>query len=103
MIMGRFTLAAVILLAFASHAQAGSTLRCGSALVSLDDSAPEVAQKCGEPASRVFVGYQEAPGYGGRYNQMPIEEWVYGPNNGMYQRLRFIGNRLTQIDSKRGQ
>lgn len=103
MIMGRFTLASALLLAFTANAHAASTLRCGSALVSLQDSAPEVAHKCGEPASRVFVGYQEAPGYGGRYNQMPIEEWVYGPNNGMYQYLRFIGNRLTQIDSKRGQ
>lgn len=83
-------------------AEAGSTLRCGSTLVSTGDIGSEVARKCGEPASRAFVGYLEVPGYGGRYNQVPVEEWLYGPTNGMYQYLRFEGNRLMEIRSKRG-
>jgi hypothetical protein len=33
---------------------------------------------------------------------VPIEEWTYGPRNGMYHFLRFEGNRLRDIDSKRG-
>ena len=62
----------------------------------------EVARKCGEPASRSFIGYAEVPHYGGRFSQAPIEEWLYGPANGMYQYLRFEGSRLTEIRSKRG-
>ena len=38
----------------------------------------------------------------GFYNEVPIEEWTYGPRNGMYHFLRFEGNRLRDIDSKRG-
>ncbi|WP_213880646.1 DUF2845 domain-containing protein [Pseudomonas sp. dw_358] len=93
-----------VVLAFAVHglAQAADTLRCGSTIVSRGDPAEEVLRKCGQPVSRSFVGYLEAPGYGGRYNQSPIEEWLYGPTNGMYQYLRFEGNRLNEIRSKRG-
>ncbi len=36
-----------------------ATLRCGSALISTDDSTAEVLGKCGEPANRDFLGYRE--------------------------------------------
>jgi len=39
--------------------------------------------------------------YGFR-QEVRIEEWVYGPTNGMYHFLRFEGNRLRRIDSERG-
>lgn len=29
-----------------------------------------------------------------------IEEWVYGPSNGMLSILRFEGNRLTAIERR---
>lgn len=96
---------AIVLLALGSYStltHAASTLRCASAIVSTGDPAVEVARKCGEPVSRSFLGYIDAQGYGGRYNQVPIEEWLYGPANGMYQYLRFEGGRLTEIRSKRG-
>ena len=32
---------------------------------------------------------------------MVIEEWVYGPTNGMLSILTFQGNRLTRIETKR--
>jgi hypothetical protein len=82
-------------------AQATSTLRCGSALVSLDATTSEVSSKCGEPLSRDFLGYREVLDEYGFYHEVAVEEWSYGPRNGMYQFLRFQGNRLIKIDSKR--
>ncbi len=35
-------------------------------------------------------------------SEVQIEEWAYGPRNGMYYYLRFEGNRLVKIESKRG-
>ena len=58
--------------------------------------------KCGEPISREFVGYREVLDAYGFRNEVAVEEWAYGPRNGMYQFLRFEGNRLVKIESKRG-
>src|ERR1700712_1328361 len=92
-------LTAVALTLAASHAWASDTLRCGSQLVSLGDRSSEVLQKCGEPLSRDPLGYKRSAN---RREEFQVEEWTYGPNNGMYQYLRFEGNRLRQISSKRG-
>jgi len=94
-------LIAALLLFAPLCAQATSTLRCGSALVSLDATTHEVSSKCGEPLSRDFLGYREVLDQYGFYNEVAVEEWSYGPRNGMYQFLRFQGNRLIKIDSKR--
>ena len=83
----------------ANHASASDTLRCGSQLISLGDRSSEVLQKCGEPVSRDVLGYKRSAD---RREEFQVEEWTYGPNNGMYQYLRFEGNRLRQINSKRG-
>jgi Protein of unknown function (DUF2845) len=82
----------------ASQAQA-DTLRCGSQLISSGDREFEVQQKCGDPTARNLVGYLRSPN---RREEVPIEEWIYGPTNGMYQYLRFEGGRLVGIHSKRG-
>lgn len=87
-----------LLLGFASAAQ-GETLRCGSQLVSVGDRSFEVEQKCGEPAFRDLVGYTLGP-Y--QQRELKIEEWVYGPSNGMLTILTFEGNRLTRIERQRG-
>jgi hypothetical protein len=97
--MGQRLLLALLLVMGASQASATDTLRCGSQLVSVGDRAGEVLQKCGEPVSRDLLGYKRSAN---RREEFPVEEWTYGPNNGMYQYLRFEGNRLTQITSKRG-
>lgn len=81
--------------------QASSTLRCERGLISLDDTTREVSSKCGEPLSRDFLGYREVLDEYGFYNEVAVEEWSYGPRNGMYQFLRFQGNRLIKIESKR--
>ena len=93
----RRCLAFMALFLACATAQAG-TLRCGSKLVNEGDRAFEVERKCGAPAHRDLVGY--TGGYhGGR--EMVIEEWVYGPANGMLSILTFQGNRLTRIETKR--
>jgi hypothetical protein len=83
-------------------ANASSTLRCSSGLISLEDPTSVVISKCGEPFSREFVGYREVLDEYGFHHEVAVEEWAYGPRNGMYQFLRFEGNRLNKIDSKRG-
>jgi len=83
-------------------AQASSTYRCNSRLVSLDATTTEVLGKCGEPASSTLLGYKEQLDDYGYRQEVAVEEWVYGPNNGMFHFLRFEGNRLRQIDSRRG-
>ncbi|PCR95582.1 hypothetical protein CP336_16665 [Pseudomonas fluorescens] len=97
--MNRRRLAAMALALVASQASASDTLRCGSQLVSLGDRSSEVLQKCGEPVSRDVLGYKRSAN---RREEFQVEEWTYGPSNGMYQYLRFEGNRLRQINSKRG-
>jgi hypothetical protein len=98
----RLILAASGMLLLNGSLQAASTYRCGSHLVSLDDSAFEVLNKCGEPASRQDIRYKlQTDDYGWR-QEVAVEEWIYGPKNGMYHFLRFEGNRLRQIDSERG-
>ncbi|WP_426234916.1 DUF2845 domain-containing protein [Pseudomonas sp. TWP3-2] len=92
-------LAAMALTLATGEASASDTLRCGSQLVSLGDRSSEVLQKCGEPVSRDPLGYKRSAN---RREEFQVEEWTYGPNNGMYQYLRFEGNRLRQINSKRG-
>jgi hypothetical protein len=82
-----------------SQASAADTLRCGSQLISVGDRSSEVLQKCGEPVSRDVLGYKRSAN---RREEFQVEEWTYGPNGGMFQFLRFEGNRLTQITSKRG-
>lgn len=93
---------ALVLCSLPWQLQAASTLRCGSDLVSLGDPAAVVASKCGEPVARDFLGYRERQDEWGFFNEVAVEEWTYGPRNGMYQFLRFEGNRLTRIQSKRG-
>ncbi|HLD66929.1 MAG TPA: DUF2845 domain-containing protein [Pseudomonas sp.] len=94
--MNRLTI--VLALALASGLVQAETLRCGSKLVSLGDRAFEVQQKCGEPAFRDEVGYSL-----GEYDrrELRVEEWAYGPENGMLRILTFVGNRLTRIESRR--
>lgn len=74
------------------------TLRCGSALVSLGDRPFEVERKCGAPVHRDPIGYTLGPYERGEFI---IEEWVYGPSNGMLSILRFEGNRLVAIERRR--
>ncbi|SEJ93098.1 Protein of unknown function [Pseudomonas sp. NFR16] len=78
------------------------TLRCGSQLISEGDRMFEVQQKCGQPVSQDIIGYKETVNHFRQVDQVQVQEWIYGPNNGMYQYLRFEGGKLVEINSKRG-
>ncbi|RJX78712.1 DUF2845 domain-containing protein [Pseudomonas sp. LS-2] len=98
-----FTRTVTILgLAALSGLALADTLRCGSQLISVGDRMFEVQQKCGQPISQDIVGYKETVNHFRQVDQVQVQEWIYGPNNGMYQYLRFEGGRLVRIDSKRG-
>ena len=92
----------LMLLCLPLMTEASSTYRCGSSLVSTSAPSAEVLSKCGEPASRDFLGYKEVVDSYGFRNEVSVEEWIYGPRSGMYHFLRFEGGRLTEIRSKRG-
>lgn len=86
------------LLLLASVSANADTFRCGSKLVSVGDRAFEVLRKCGEPDQRDAVGYLLG-GYDRR--ELRIDEWIYGPRNGMLSILTFEGNRLVRIETQR--
>ena len=98
-----FTRALAILgLAALSGLSQADTLRCGSQLISVGDRMFEVQQKCGQPVSQDIIGYKETVNHFRQVDQVQVQEWVYGPNSGMYQYLRFEGGKLVEINSKRG-
>ncbi|MGE8296440.1 MAG: DUF2845 domain-containing protein [Pseudomonas sp.] len=99
MIMNRLSIITLALTAgLLSLSAQADTLRCGSNLVSLGDRPFEVERKCGAPVHRDPIGYTL-----GSYDRREymIEEWVYGPSNGMLSILRFEGNRLVAIERRR--
>ena len=91
-----------LLLVALSAPLSAATLRCDRDLVSSGDHTSEVLDKCGQPNSRETIGYRRRGDDWGNYEEVRVEEWVYGPRNGMYYFLRFEGNRLIEIDSDRG-
>lgn len=80
-----------------------ASLRCENRLISTGDSTHEVLIKCGKPVSRDLLGYRERVDDWGFRHEVVVEEWIYGPRNGMHYFLRFEGSRLVDIDSRRGQ
>lgn len=92
---GSAALLALVLAAPLLHAE---TLRCGSQLISTGDRAFEVERKCGAPVRRDPIGYTLGPH---ARQELILEEWLYGPNNGMFSILIFKGNRLVRIESRR--
>jgi hypothetical protein len=83
---------------------AGSGMRCSGRLVTTPDTTiDETLSRCGEPVSRERLGYKEVVDYYGYRSEVMVEEWIYGPRNGMYYFLRFEGGRLVKVDSRRGQ
>ena len=81
----------------ANTAQA-QTMRCGTELISVGNRGFEIIRKCGQPSYKEVVGYTLGAS---QRTELRIEEWVYGPNNGMQYILRLEGNRLIKIESSR--
>ena len=88
-------------LALVSYPLQADTLRCGTQIVSSGDRAFEVERKCGAPVYRDLISTPEDRYYGQQHASPIIEEWVYGPNNGAFNILRFEGNRLIRIETQR--
>ena len=89
--------AVALLIALPSAAQA---LRCGTKLVQPGDLALQVRDKCGDPVSEEVIGYSlraAPPGLRGE-REYKIEQWIYGPDQGIYHVLRFEAGRLHDID-----
>lgn len=96
-------LAALVLpLSLAAFDAQAASLRCNSKLISTGDVTSDVLSRCGEPVDRSFLGYKQVPGYRyGETMEVAVEEWIYGPWSGMLYFVRFEGNRLSDIKSKR--
>jgi len=82
-------------------AVANATMRCGTALISLGDTASVVREKCGAPDKS--EEHQPAARINGvpRLNAAKVSFWIYGPRNGASQHLKFIDDKLVGIDTRR--
>ncbi|RPI58486.1 MAG: DUF2845 domain-containing protein [Planctomycetaceae bacterium] len=85
-----------IAILLAGPASAGD-MRCGNDIVNINDSAFIVVQKCGEPISKVHVGYTINEE---KKRELVIEELVYGPKNDYYYFVTTIGGRVAEIRSE---
>ncbi|MEH6490978.1 DUF2845 domain-containing protein [Halopseudomonas sp.] len=100
-LLKRFTAlgAATVMTLLCTHLHAA--MRCAGGLVDEGDSIDQVLQQCGEPDQREATPqYIEADGFpaDGSVNE---EDWVYGPDNGMYRYLHFIDGKLVRLRSQR--
>jgi hypothetical protein len=95
------TVAASLILLAAAGAHADGSMRCDSALISVNDSMTTVLRKCGEPSGRGPVSYLKHAN-GQQREEIPVQRWTYGPTFGMYHYLRFEGDRLADITGERG-
>lgn len=90
----------IIALVTASASQA-ATMRCDHGIIATGASIAEVLETCGEPDTRERTPqYIDPDGYPAE-GSVNIEQWSYGPTNGMVRSLRFIDGRLVEIDSTR--
>ncbi|WP_297845330.1 DUF2845 domain-containing protein [Pseudomonas sp.] len=94
-------LTCVVLLIPFVFGQANAATRCGTGLINNGDSMQTVMEKCGEPFKKSSEGPARWPNGVPRLNAAVISIWVYGPNGGAYQYLRFIDEKLVAIDFKR--
>ena len=91
----KLTYLLVVLFFLAGSAFASDYFRCRGHLIQIGDSKYHVINLCGKPLSEDIIGYTEKD-YG-----MKIEEFVYGPKSGFFYYLKFVGNRLIKIESRR--
>jgi len=88
------------------YALAGDSLRCGTRLVQRNDLAILVLERCGQPLSQEIIGYTlEDNRYANRYSknrtaqrEFKIEQWLYGPQNGYYNEIIFVGGKVREIN-----
>ncbi len=83
-------------LAFSLLPVAEASMRCGTALIYEGERSVEVLRKCGEPDQREVTPPSSQLGGG-----VTVEQWVYGPRNGVYRYLRFLDGKLVEIRMER--
>lgn len=99
--MNRFTqLVWTIALAAGLSLTAQASMRCGTQLIDTGMLLDEVLSHCGEPQQRSAEDPVDEQGYLIR-GAARVENWRYGPDNGMYRHLRFIDGRLVDIRARR--
>ena len=94
-IVSRCVLGSVLTLSLLPVAEA--SMRCGTALIYEGERSVEVLRKCGEPDQREVTPPSSPQGGG-----VTVEQWVYGPRNGVYRYLRFLDGKLVEIRGERG-
>lgn len=65
-------------------------------------AAPTFLRAAASSRSRDSLGYREVVGEWGKRYEVEVQEWIYGPWNGMLYFVRFEGNHLSAIQSRRG-
>jgi len=93
--------AVVIILVSGWACPAQATMRCGSALISIGDLAEDVRYKCGAPDKEGSAGPALKNNGVPKKNSARISLWIYGPRNGAYHYLRFIDEKLIDIQMRR--
>lgn len=81
-----------------SATASAENMRCGNDYISINDSAFTVVKKCGEPVSKIHVGYTVD---GNQKRELIIEEWIYGPHKNFFYFITITGGRVTEIRSER--
>lgn len=80
-----------------------ASMRCAEGILGGEEDIHSVLSKCSEPDRRETEP-AEVDGYGALVpGAVPVERWVYGPQNGMYYHLRFVDGRLAQVRSRRSE
>ena len=90
-----------LLFLFAAAQASADSMRCGSTLISSGDTTSDALSRCGEPVDRSYLGTRIVVGDWGQREEVRVEEWIYGPWNGMLYFVIFKGNRVDSIQSKR--
>ena len=73
-------------------------LKCKGVYIKEGDHGTKVVSLCGEPDSKEEVGYTASRDGS---PLLKIEVWVYGPRDGYYYYLKFIGGKLYNIEVDR--
>ncbi|WP_076017633.1 DUF2845 domain-containing protein [Pseudomonas sp. ATCC PTA-122608] len=84
----------------AGQSSAFADMRCSTSLISEGDTSSDVERQCGAPSDRQIIPAAAAP-RGEKSNAVTVENWVYGPRNGAYYKLKFIDGKLVSIDVSR--
>jgi hypothetical protein len=101
MVIGRHIIGLAWMLLVLSTSSEASSMRCGTSIVAEGDTMQQVLEKCGPPNSKEV--WQPKL----RVNGVPekgaakLEFWTYGPSGGVYRKLRFIDDRLVQVEMER--